>query len=143
MDISESIQSELGDKSPLVPDDLASLTDARKNFWLCENFEMEINSGGFSGYFYNAGGNFAKATIEALRFYNTEEFAKLLSEATALIPEGVLLCIDERQDWLDEHEDIDDKFNELGSRFYGCDLGTTEWLRIEYAINNPLAFFKA
>lgn len=40
-------------------ENLENLNDPQKNFFLNQNFEREINNGGFSQFYYNSSGDYA------------------------------------------------------------------------------------
>ncbi len=89
---------------------LNSLTEPQKNFFLNQIFEMEINNGGISQYFFNSG-QYAHHTLDALKAIGASRTAEILQVAINRFPEGIVPYDDaEREDMLenieDENEDV-------------------------------------
>ncbi len=78
-----------------------SLTNDDRELYLIQNFLIELEMSGLSGYFYNnvhAPGGIS-STIAAMRKYGLSELAQLLSEAFALF--GASATPEDAMQWSD------------------------------------------
>jgi len=57
------------------------LTKPQRMFYLNQTLEKEVNNGGFSQYFLNTEGKYAKETLEALKLIGAHHTEKLLQQA--------------------------------------------------------------
>jgi hypothetical protein len=95
---------------------LEKLSEPQRVFYLNQELEREINSGGFESFFYNSYGTYADETVSTLKTIGANQFAQILQEAMNVFPNGqVPKDIDERQELMDSFaegiwEQIDQKF---------------------------------
>jgi hypothetical protein len=70
---------------------LASLTATERGLWLIQDFILEHDGGGLSGYFYNRLPDLGtiQATVKAMRRQRLTQLAEMLNEALELFREYV------------------------------------------------------
>jgi len=56
---------------------------------LVEDFEAEVNNGGFDQFFFNSTGDFSIETLEALELIKANKTAAILREACNRFPSGI------------------------------------------------------
>lgn len=137
--ITDSIQAELGTYTPSVTD-LAKLSEARRNWWLCARFEAESNHGGVEYYLCDSpDGEFASQASAALRAFGADQLAEILDEAIAVVPAHIRSSdLDARSEWCMDHGS--GLFDDVNERFY--QIGTSEIERLSYAVDHPAEFFQ-
>ena len=121
--------------SKFVEDDpeLKTFTQPQRYVLVVEDFEAEINNGGFDQYFVNSAGDHAHLCLSALEAIGASDALDLLKQAVAVFPDGkapsdreerftVLEKIWEKQ----ENEDAPGAWGHLDKRYYelGIDLGS-------------------
>ncbi len=95
------------------------LTEKEKEFVLCEGFVNEVNSGGFEAYFSTDYSKHCVITSEYLEKNKSEIYPRMLRKAIALFPENFDFSdVCQTEEYLEEHEDILEKFEELESKIY-------------------------
>lgn len=62
-------------------DDMGKLTPPERAFYLVNMLELDVTNGGFSAYFYNSYGNYAKEMEEALRTIGAPQTADIYNRA--------------------------------------------------------------
>jgi hypothetical protein len=67
---------------------LERLSEPQKVFYFNQEFEREINSGGFEAFFYNSYGTYAHETLLTLETIGANQFAEILREAIKVFPNG-------------------------------------------------------
>jgi hypothetical protein len=84
-----------------------------------EDFEAEINNGGFHQFFFNSPGNRTEETIQALELLGAKANAEMLRQAASRFP-GKMPPTDRdlRQQILEEKFPITDEFEDLDNAFY-------------------------
>jgi hypothetical protein len=100
--------------------DIKKLTEQQKNFYLNQVFEMEINNGGFSQYFFNTTGKYAHQTVNSLKAVGAEKTADILQKAIDKFPKKTVPEDDDkRADLLENLEDKNDEiWDKFDDRFY-------------------------
>jgi len=122
-------------------DDLDALTEPEKNFYYNQEFEREINNGGFSQYFFNTAGGYANNTIISLQLIGANKTASILQAAINQFPDNKIpLDHVDRQNAIELIADEAYKaWEELDQKFflYEDDLNA---LNINYVKQNISAF---
>ena len=67
-------------------DKLELLSDPQKIFYYIQNFEREINNGGFKQFYYNSSGAFAHETIYSLKIVGAYKTANIVMRANDQFP---------------------------------------------------------
>ncbi len=100
-------------------DSLEKLTEPQKTFCLNQQLEKEINSGGFSQYFFNSSGSFAHQTIISLRQINAISTADTLQLAIDEFPDSTVPKNElERREIMEKIEDKAEKiWEQLDKKF--------------------------
>ena len=95
------------------------LTDNEKVFILCENFVESINSGGFEEYFSSAFSRYCVDTVDMLHSMGSKDYTKALEKAINLFPTDFDFSDEQKtEDYIDEHEKIQDKFEKIEEKIY-------------------------
>jgi hypothetical protein len=92
-----------------------------------ERLEAEVNNGGFDQFFFNAAGDNAAATIEALESVGARATAEIVRRACARFPDGMPSANRfERQEALEAVSPDSDAFEQEDEAFYASeeDLST-------------------
>ena len=96
------------------------LSSSQRVFFLNQQFEKEINNGGFEQFFCNSTGDFAYETVASLRSIGAEKTATMLEAAINQFPNGQVSK--DRLDRLDAMESLRHTlqpfFEVLDSRFF-------------------------
>jgi len=71
-------------------ENMEKLTEAQKVFYLNQNFEREMNNGGFHQYFYNSSGNYAHETFDALKKISADKTASILQSSIDKFPNKIV-----------------------------------------------------
>ena len=107
---------------------LTFLTSTERTFYLCQEFESEINNGGFSQFYFNSSGNYCYETPKALNEIGAMHTSKIVEKANALF--GYILPNDkkEREILLDElvTDEMNEKLDSLDREFYEYKDNLTE-----------------
>jgi hypothetical protein len=97
--------------------DLASLTDQERALRSVGDLRAEVNSGGFSAYFWTTCGDLAeiarRATAEV-----APDLAELLQVAMAVIATPYPTDVDERQRLIDRSDTVEDELDQLDDDYY-------------------------
>jgi hypothetical protein len=101
-------------------DTVEELTPPQRNFFFNQNFEREVNNGGFNQYFINSGGGFAHETITSLQSIGANKTAAILQHAIDQFPGSkVPKDRDERHETVRQIEDEADKvWGDLDQKFF-------------------------
>jgi hypothetical protein len=103
--------------------DIGKLTPAYRNVYWAWSYQIAVENGGHSSFFYNPSGEFAKETVQALCDIGAPEFGGILAEAISLFPVSeVPRDIDERNEVFqslsteahEAMERLDDSFFDIG-----------------------------
>lgn len=98
------------------------LTEKEKEYLLCDSFVCEVNSGGFESYFTTDYASYCTETADHLEKNGSVIYSKILREAIALFPESFDFSSGEKvEEYLDENEELLEKFDELDSLIYDSD----------------------
>lgn len=98
---------------------LENLTEAEIECLLCVSFAEEVNSGGLEGYFSTEYSKYCVEAAEYLEKNNSVIYPEILRKAIALFPEKYDFSdVYATEDYLEEHEDILEKFEELEKEIY-------------------------
>ena len=62
-------------------DNLDKLNQYERIFFITQLLETEVNSGGFSSFFYNSSGNFSNEIVDAFIAINAKKTAKICKKA--------------------------------------------------------------
>ena len=115
---------------------LEKLSAAQRVFHLNQNFEREVNNGGFEQFFFNSSGDNADETVSSLEAIGAFKTAELLRHAIARFPDGkVPADSDERQVLMVNTwpEGSSTTFGEFDERFYAYEDPLTDlnfdWIR--------------
>jgi hypothetical protein len=65
---------------------LSAITESQQKFCFAYEFVKEVNTGGFDQYFFNAAGDHAHQTVEALQSIGATQSAALLQLAISVWP---------------------------------------------------------
>lgn len=101
-------------------ENLEKLTEPQKNFFLNQVFEIEVNNGGISQYFFNSSGQHAHETVESLKVIGAMKIAEILQNAIAIFPKAsVPKDDDKRESVLEKMEKKGDEiWEKLEEKFY-------------------------
>jgi hypothetical protein len=124
MEAWEQLQPTIDRLSPVASErGISALSPAERNVLLAWSYPAAVNDGGHASFFYNAYGEHAHETVQALNAVGAPEFAALLSRAIDLFPgRHVPSDSDERNASFDALPDdahevleaLDQQFYELG-----------------------------
>ena len=97
-----------------------NLTKPEQIFFMIDQFEMEINNGGFEQYYGNSASDYAQDVPFALESIGASYTADLVRKGNSLFPNGLPPKIwPDRQVLLDSIvDDIRDQLSELDNAFY-------------------------
>lgn len=120
------------------PLDFDELTEPQQICYGVNQLNMEVNNGGFSQYFFNTGGNYARETLAGLRAIKATHAAALLEQAIAVFgPAGPSPDREKRQDQLAAFSEEQDRIlQKLDSRFFEY-LDNLDALMSLYAAEHP------
>ena len=120
--------------------DIEKLNAYEKVFYLNQVFEMEVNTDGLNAFFWNSYGDYTYETVNSLKEIGAFKTAEILEKAIFSFPDNVVSKdIDDRQNILDENEDMENVLSELLDKFlaYEDDLLN---LNFEYIKKNKANF---
>lgn len=113
IDYALSVFCEYGDR-------MDKLTEPQKNFYFNQNFEREVNNGGFNQYFFNSSGNFVHETVHSLNAIGASKTSGILQKAINQFPDKTVPK--DRVQRAELLEKIESKANliweELDEKFY-------------------------
>lgn len=117
------------------------LTQPQAVFYLNQQFEREINNGGFDLFFTNSTGDHAHETIQSLKEIEAYYTAELLQSAIDQFPNSNVPkdVIERRKLILESWADGNERWNELDSLFYKYKDNLNE-LNLEYVSKNQDKF---
>ncbi len=109
-----NLLSTIFDKKP------KTLTDQEKVIVLIEEFEREINNGGFSQFYFNTSGNYYNDIVNALEKVKSIKFLDLLKRSSTPFPDYIIpIGKDERQIILETiEEEAEELWENLEQEFY-------------------------
>ncbi|MBN1412111.1 MAG: DMP19 family protein [Spirochaetales bacterium] len=118
------------------------LSNPERDIVLIEEWEREVNNGGFNQLFYNTTGNYSLEILEALKKIGSTGFSNIFEKAISVFPEKdvpkdrdarkkLLLKIEEKAERVWEH--LDQEFNKHDEDIYR--------LMVQY-INDNIADFR-
>jgi hypothetical protein len=111
--------------SELVTREPSGLTAAEHQLLALCALRQEVNSGGFSGYFFNDYGDSAPVALQALPLVLGDAWAELLQEAMGLFGTPYPVDRHTRQEaLLDESRELDARLQPLDTRFYDLEQAT-------------------
>ena len=122
---------------------MEELTEPQKNFYFNQCWEIEVNNGGISQYFFNTSGRYAHQTVEALKLIGAKKSANILQKAIDKFPNKTVPQDDEqRQEILEQIEEKSDEiWDKLEDKFYEYPEDLNQ-LNINYITQNK-EFFKS
>jgi hypothetical protein len=123
--------------SPIFYENPEKLTLCEKDIVYIEEFEREVNNGGFSQYFQNDSGNYTEETVNAFKAIGSKIFLNILENAINKFPNSLVpKNNDERNEVLMELESNNENlWTELDNKFYEYEEDIYELL-IEYIKKN-------
>lgn len=125
-------------------ENMTTLNEQERIFYITQQLEMEVNNGGFSQFFYNSSGDFSNELVKAFEEIFAYHTAGICQKAIDAFGREIPVDRDEREELMDELECAD------GSRFEEileeCDDAFFEYkedltkLNYEYVMRNKEAF---
>lgn len=118
------------------------LNGIERIFYLCQTFEVEMNSDGIYHYYQSSFGNFANETVEALMEIGADFTALILDKGNSVFKNGIVPeSREERMNQIEEfdYQDRSWLFDELDSEFYEYNDQLDE-LNLNYVLSNKEAF---
>ena len=117
------------------------LTEPQRHFYFNQCWEIEVNNGGISQYFFNSSGRYAHQTVDSLKLIGASHSAKILQKAIDKFPDKTVPQDDEKR--AEILEQIEEKNNEvwdkLEDRFYDY-LDDLNRLNINYITQHKELF---
>ena len=78
-----------------------------------------VNSGGFEEYFSSAFSRYCVDTVDMLHSMGSKDYTKALEKAISLFPTDFDFSDEQiTEDYIDEHEKIQDKFEKIEEKIY-------------------------
>jgi len=121
---------------------IEALSAEEQTLYFVRELEAQVGNGGFNQYFFNAGGNFAYETVDALTVIGAKQTAEILKKAIDAFGCEIPKNWSDRQDLLIEKE-TDDEFGDILS---DCDAEFHEYnedlndLNYRYIMKNKEQF---
>lgn len=113
-------------------EELGLLCEEERIFYYVCTFEEEINSGGFSSFFYNTYGDYTQETLNALKAIGAHKTEDLMLRAVCKFKGGIVpRDMEERQDMVDELDE-EDAWENLDDEYYDDKQYTIEILEMQY-----------
>ena len=69
---------------------LTELSEPQKVLYFVENFEVEINNGGFNQFYWNSVGNYTAETYESLKLIKAFKIADIMNVANSVWPNSLI-----------------------------------------------------
>lgn len=122
-------------------EDLSMLREAERVFYITQTLEMEVNNGGFSQFFYNAGGDLSGELVSAFRAIGADRTAAICQQAIDAFGCAIPVDREERIALLDTLEDagLDDRLEECDNAFFAYEDDLNE-LNYRYVLANREQF---
>ena len=122
-------------------ENLNALTESQKQLFFIQEFEREMNNGGFKQYFTNSSGDNAQETVVALNLIGAKSMAKILQKAIDKFPnKKAPKERDERENIVEKMEEKNDEiWEKLEEKFYEYPYNLNE-LNIVYIKQNKQDF---
>ena len=79
-------------------EDMSALSEAERIFYITQTLEMEVNSGGFSQFFYNSSGNFSNELVGAFTAIGANATAAICQKAISAFGRDIPVDRDEREE---------------------------------------------
>ena len=118
---------------------LSVLSPQEKVFYITQILEMEVNNGGFDQFFFNSSGDLANEVVRAFLEIGAVKTAEICKKAISIFGAEVPTNRDERQDFLDEHEELEEILGECDDAFFAYEEDL-DALNYAYVINNKPSF---
>lgn len=127
-------------------DNMETLNEEQRVFYITQALEMEVNNGGFSQFFFNYSGMFANEIVSAFEKIGAMKTAEICKKAISIYGESVPTDRDEREavitpDDEKEEEKIEEILNECDDAFFEYADDLLE-LNYQFIINNKESFLK-
>lgn len=121
---------------------LNDLNGIERIFYLCQTFELEMNSGGINQFYHSPSGNYANETVEALLEIGAQQTALILDKGNNVFKEGIVP--EDQEARIEEIENLDYRdvswlFDELDCQYNIC-TDFLEELNLAYVLANKEAF---
>lgn len=123
---------------------IQSLNEQERIFYVAQLLEMEVNNGGFSQFFYNESGNFANEIVNAFQEIFAYHTAGICQKAIDAFGGEIPVDEEAREELMDELEFADEsRFDEIldecDEAFYEYKEDLTK-LCYEYVMRNRFSF---
>lgn len=139
-----SIREELNAIDPQT-DWIELLSEKRRVVLAADEWESEVNNGGFDQFYVNSSGDYANVVPESLRTLGRPDVAELVERANAQFPGGVPPHRAARLAQMDRlPESARKAWHELDTRFFDCHIdfgGIAAYSGGKYIIDHPDEFF--
>ena len=127
-------------------DNMETLNEEQRIFYITQALEMEVNNGGFSQFFFNYSGMFANELVSAFEKIGALKTAEICKKAISIYGDKVPTDRDERETVLTpddekEEERIEEILNECDDAFFEYEDDLLE-LNYQFIINNKESFLK-
>lgn len=127
-------------------DNMESLNDEERVFYVAQLLEMEVNNGGFAQFFFNSSGMFANELVASFEKIGAKKTAEICEKAISIYGDTVPLDREEREAVLlsddeAEEERIEAVLSECDAAFYEYEDDLVE-LSYQFILNNKAAFSK-
>ena len=127
-------------------DDMDSLNEKQRVFYITQALEMEVNNGGFSQFFFNSDGCFGNELVASFEKIGAMKTAEICKKAISIYGDSVPTDRDERETVLTpddekEEEKIEEILNECDDAFFEYEDDLLE-LNYQFIINNKESFLK-
>ena len=126
--------------------DLTKFNEQERTIYLCQQFEIEINNGGFDQFFFNNSGRTTKELLEALEMIDAKKQKEILIKTCGIFPNSQVPTDDEtRQSLLEkltEEEGVEEILANADDELYDSyedGKGITD-LCYQYFISNIKSF---
>lgn len=125
-------------------ENMTTLNEQERIFYITQQLEMEVNNGGFSQFFYNSSGDFSNELVKAFEEIFAYHTAGICQKAIDAFGREIPVDRDEREELLDELEGeeadkLDEILSECDDAFYEYKEDLTK-LNYEYVMRNKEAF---
>ena len=122
-------------------EDMSTLSEAERIFYITQTLEMEVNNGGFSQFFYNSSGNFSNELVGAFTAIGANATAAICQKAISAFGRDIPVDRDEREEMLDEleNDEIDEILEECDSAFFDYEDDLNE-LNYNFVMKNKESF---
>ncbi len=127
-------------------DNMETINEEQRIFYITQALEMEVNNGGFSQFFFNSSGVFANELVSSFEKIGAIKTAEICKKAVSIFGNEIPTDRDEIQAVLvpddeKEEERIDEILNECDDAFLEYEDDLVE-LNYQFIINHKESFLK-